>query len=177
MNTVQKLFDIGGFHKGKFFQKAGGTTSLYVDLRPIVSHPTLLKAISDEMWGVAASLPYQFICGVPYGAFAIASSIAITHKVPMVFRRKEPKNHGLSRMVEGSYEKNAHCIVLEDVVSTGTSVLQAVYDLREAGLIVDHVVTWLNREQGGVENLAKEKITLHSVYTLEQLTQALPLSE
>ncbi len=171
MTTILKLQEAGGIYFGKFFPQE--THSLYVDLRPIVSYPSLLKEISEEIWSVAKQYPSDLMCGVPYGAFAIATSISITHEMPMVFRRKEAKNRGLARMVEGDFTAGKRCVVIEDVVSSGKSVLETIYDLREAGLVVRDVITWLNREQGGEENLRKENINLQSVYTLTELTRAL----
>ncbi|MEX1012326.1 MAG: phosphoribosyltransferase family protein [Waddliaceae bacterium] len=169
MTTILKLQKAGGIYLGKFFPKQAH--SLYVDLRPIVSFPALLKEISEEIWAVAKNYSFDLMCGVPYGAFAIATSISITHEVPMLFRRKEAKNRGLERMVEGNFKPGMRCIVIEDVVSTGKSVLETIYDLRSAGLIVTDVITWLNREQGGRENLAAENLTLSSVYTLANLSR------
>jgi uridine monophosphate synthetase len=76
----------------------------------------------------------------------------------MVFKRKEAKTHGTKKCVEGDYKSNDKCLVVDDVITSGVSILETVQGLREGELQVSHALVLLDREQGGPENLVKENI-------------------
>lgn len=64
------------------------------------------------------------ICGVPYGAFALATSLSMQADKPMVYKRKEVKDYGCKKMVEGVYKATDRCLLIEDVVVYGTSIIE-----------------------------------------------------
>ena len=64
------------------------------------------------------------ICGVPYGAFAVATALSLKAEKPMVFKRKEAKDYGCKKMVEGVYQPGDNCLIIEDVVVYGTSIIE-----------------------------------------------------
>jgi uridine monophosphate synthetase len=69
-------------------------------------------------------LEYDLICGVPYGAFAVATSLSLQAEKPMIYKRKEAKDYGCKKMVEGVFKPNEKCLVIEDVVVYGTSIIE-----------------------------------------------------
>ena len=84
--------------------------------------------------------------------------------------RKEPKGHGTQAWIEGLLpEKGSHVTVLEDVVTTGGSSIKAVEKLRDAGYVVDRVVTLIDRQEGGEESMKKAKLELVSIFKLPEL--------
>lgn len=87
----------------------------------------------------------------------------------MVIRRKERKDHGTRRLIEGCFADGANCLVIEDVVTSGSSILETVTDLRCSGLKCTDAIVLLNREQGGGQLLANERIHMHALVTMTQL--------
>lgn len=92
---------------------------------------------------------------------------------PMLIRRKEAKGYGTKKLIEGSFQAGESCLIIEDVVTTGSSVLETTTDLRSAGLIIEHAIVVVDREQGGAENIRKSKIKMHSLFTLSYLLDTL----
>ena len=159
---------------GDFTLRSGAHSPVYINLRAVISHPRLLKNLSEALYTKIKHLDFDFICGVPYSALAIATSLSITHDIPMVMRRKEPKKHGLGQTVEGDFFPGQSCIVVEDVMTTGLSILETIGDLEQAGLRVTAVATIVDREQGAKENLAKKGYEVYHVFTLREILDGSP---
>ena len=174
-NLIESLYDICAIKFGDFTLKSGIQSPVYVDLRVIVSYPEVLKQISDMLWNVATTSKADFsvICGVPYTALPIASSISVSCNVPMVMRRKEAKSYGTKRLIEGVFTPESKCLVIEDVVTSGSSVLETVEALASVALRVSDAVVLLDRFQGGKEMLQAQGVKLHSLLTLPEVLDVL----
>ena len=137
-SLILKLFEIEAVKFGQFTLKSGLHSPVYVDLRMIVSHPQLLREVCDVLWNVAVTSKAEFssICGVPYTALPIASCISVKENVPMVMRRKEAKAYGTKKLIEGEFKKGTKCLIIEDVVTSGSSVMETVEALATVGLEV-----------------------------------------
>lgn len=88
-------------------------------------------------------------------------------------QRKEAKTYGTKKLIEGVYEQGGRALIIEDVVTTGGSILETVQVLKNEGLVVKDVICVLDREQGGFEALQKAGIRLHSVLKVSQILQYL----
>lgn len=108
-----------------------------------------------------------------YTALPIATLLSVKMKQPMLIRRKEVKSYGTKKLIEGKFQTDENCLIIEDVVTTGSSVLETTVDLRSEGLIVEDAIVVVNREQGGAESLAKRGIQMHSLFTLSYLLEVL----
>lgn len=170
-----QLYEVQAVKFGSYQLKSGTTSPIYFDLRVIISHPVLLTQVANLVFETAkrAGLDYSSVCGVPYTALPIASVICCNNLIPMLIRRKEAKDYGTKRLVEGSFSPGESCLIIEDVVTTGGSVLETAEVLQKEGLKVTDAIVLLDREQGGVANLEKEGIHLHSVCTLSRMLQIL----
>ncbi|KAL4008645.1 hypothetical protein ACER0C_002497 [Sarotherodon galilaeus] len=95
----------------------------------------------------------------------------------MVIRRKEAKDYGTKRLVEGSFRQGDTCLIIEDTVTSGTSILETAEVLCKEGLKVTDAVVLMDREQGGVEMLASKGIKLHPIISISQLLRVLQAAE
>lgn len=91
----------------------------------------------------------------------------------MLVRRKEAKAYGTKKLIEGIYKAGDTCLIVEDVVTSGSSILDTVRDLESEGIVVTDAVVVVNREQGGVANIAKHGVRMHSLFTLSFLLNTL----
>ncbi|XP_063980897.1 uridine 5'-monophosphate synthase [Diachasmimorpha longicaudata] len=164
------LFEINAVKFGDFVTKVGLKTPVYVDLRMIIAYPKILRKISKILWALAEDdKDVDQICGVPYTALPIASVISVESDIPMLIRRKEAKAYGTKKLIEGSFKQGDTCVIIEDVVTSGSSILETVRDLQNEGLNVTKALVIMDRQQGGRKNIENSGIQMQSLYTLSQL--------
>ncbi|XP_011185544.2 uridine 5'-monophosphate synthase [Zeugodacus cucurbitae] len=170
-----KLYEINAFKFGDFKMKVGINSPVYFDLRVIVSYPEVMKTVSDL---IAAhikehQLTAKHVCGVPYTALPLATLVSVQHGTPMLVRRKETKDYGTKKLIEGLYSAGDTCLIVEDVITSGSSVLDTVRDLQKEGIVVTDAVVVVDREQGGALNITKQQVRVHSLFTLSFLLNTL----
>lgn len=174
-NLILDLFDIGCVKFGQFTLKSGLTSPVYFDLRILVSYPKILQTACDIFAQSIKDkqLEYDIICGVPYGAISLATGISFVTGKPMIFKRKDAKSHGTKKLVEGVYRDEDKCLVVDDVVTSGISILETVESLRTHKIQVRDAMVLLDREQGGSENVSNSNTRLHSILKTSQILDVL----
>jgi orotate phosphoribosyltransferase len=170
---VTHLFDSGCIQFGTFTLKSGLTSPIYIDLRLLVSHPSLLGETADIMARVARELEFDRIAAIPYAGLPIGVALALKMDLPLLYPRREVKAHGTRRAVEGFFEPGETVLLVDDLITRGDSKLEAVAPLEAAGLRVKDVLVLIDREQGGRRDLAQHGYRLHAILRLTQILDVL----
>ncbi len=173
IELISSLHQIGAIKFGNFTLKSGQTSKIYLDLRQIISHPIVLRSVADAIWQKIQHLKPELLCGVPYTALPIATCISLDHHIPMIMRRKEKKSYGTKQQIEGRFSQGQTCLIIEDVLTTGGSILETADDLLAAGLKITDAVVLIDREKEGRKNLRDRQCELHAAFTLSEILQTL----
>ncbi len=163
------LYDVGAIRLGRFTLHSGIVSPIYIDLRLLVSYPRALQEVAVAYAALLEALSFDILAAYPYAALPIGTAIALHSGWPLVYPRKTAKEYGTGKQVEGSWEVGQTAVVIEDLITTGDSILRAIASLKAVGLQVHDAVVLIDREQGGRDALAAQGYRLHSVVTISRL--------
>ncbi|MCD6411216.1 MAG: orotate phosphoribosyltransferase [Thermoplasmata archaeon] len=166
---IQLLKESGAVKFGKFVLSSGISSNYYIDIKQASTNPTVLKEIAKEMSKFAEN--YDLIAGLELGAVPLIVALSLETGIPFVIIRKEEKEHGTGKMIEGEPVEDKKVLVVEDVTTTGTSVLKAINVLRKNGAILDKVVSVVDRESGAREKIEREGLKLISLISVKDLLE------
>lgn len=175
--TIEDLKKTNFIKRGEFLLKSGRISNFYVDIKSIFSEPQLMHDISNLLYMKICNyikdknIPTDkiAICGLPYAGLPFASFISLAYKIPLVLLRKERKGYGTNNLIEGSLEGKTHLIIIDDILTTGTSILQSIEEFAFHKLTISAFVV-LDREEERYDNdkiLENTLDTLESVFTLK----------
>jgi len=166
---IDDLYAIQALKFGEFKLKSGALSPFYVDLRVIISYPTILQAIARRILDVLAPLTFQRVAGIPYAGLPIATAVSLAGGVPMIYARKEAKDYGTKRVIEGKFAAGETVVLIDDVITDGASKFEAAEPLLQAGLVVKDFAIFLDREQGGADRLREKGYALHSALRISDV--------
>jgi orotate phosphoribosyltransferase len=167
----------------KGFTLASGQTSpFYIDCRSLMAHPGSRRLVANLACEALRQVEFNCLGGLEIGAISIATSIsdfAFAAQPPRTWRtfvvRKQAKDHGLGKLIEGAFQPGDRAVIVDDVLTSGGSLLKAVAAARGAGLVVTHALVIVDRkEQDGRRRVEAEGLTLVSLLTIDDLTRAQP---
>ncbi|MFW5713981.1 MAG: orotidine-5'-phosphate decarboxylase, partial [Brevefilum sp.] len=170
---ILDLFDKGSVKFGDFTLASGKKSPIYIDLRRVVSFPQLFRRITNAYIQRLNSLEFDLVAGVPYAALPISAVTALKLGKPLIYPRKERKTHGTGKNIEGAFASGQKVILLEDVITTGGSLLTVAEALRAAGLVVEDAVVLVDRKQGGVAAMAEHGISVHPLMNIYEILEVL----
>lgn len=175
-SLARALYDMGALRLGDFTLPNGNHSLYDIDLRLVPSYPdiytTVLAAYVELVEGVGTG-SYDAIAGVATAGVTISSPLAVMLKKPMMYVRKEGESRGQDRFVEGVSPPHSRVLIIDDLVSTGRSVVSAAGALRKQGFKVTDAAVLVDRLEGGKENLASAGLRLNSYASIRDLLQAL----
>lgn len=172
-DLVLALADLGAIRFGTFTLASGIQSPIYVDLRLLVSRPAVLAKAAEAYAVLLAQVECDRIAGVPYAALPIGTAVALTANKPLIYPRKEAKEHGLGKLIEGAWQPGDRVAIIEDLITSGGSTIKTAETLRAAGLVVEHAIVLIDREQGGPAKLAEAGIAAHAVLQLTAILDIL----
>lgn len=162
---VKALEDCGALQFGDFTLASGAKSKYYINIKKASTNPQVLYLISQLMAEEMQmkNIHPDRIAGVVLGSVPLAAALSMATGIPYVMVRKEKKDHGTGQLIEGDLREGDEVMVVEDVITTAGSSIKAIETLREAGASVKTVMSVIDREGGGRENLSAANISLISL--------------
>ncbi|XZN89793.1 MAG: orotate phosphoribosyltransferase [Microcoleus sp.] len=164
------------YREGDFVLSSGQKSSYYINCKPVTLHPEGALATGRLLLSML-SADVDAVAGLTLGADPIVSAVSVVsalgdRPIPALIVRKEAKGHGTMAYIEGpTLSEGAKVVVLEDVVTTGKSAMQAVERLRGAGYKVDRILSLIDREQGGAEFYRSVGLDFEAVFTIKDIQE------
>lgn len=174
-NIGKMLIDCGAIKFGDFTLTNGKDSRYYVDVKLAVTRPKILKLISSrivmEIMKRKKMKIADYIACIELGAVPLGTAVSLDTGIPLIIVRKTQKDHGLKNRIVGEFEQKNIAILVEDVTATGGSVINAANALRNEGLLVNIVISVVDRDEGAEENLNKEGLALISLVKAKTLLE------
>lgn len=173
---AQILFDLGGVQFGNFTVSESAVSSpIFINPKVLISNPTALRVASKLMQqeiNLAQSLrrprvhPFTIVAGVPVGGLLLASAYSLETNIPLIYARTHPEGTG-KRGIEGHFTQGDTALIIDDLITRGSSILETAALLEENGLKVRDVIVLVDREHGAVERLHRYGYNLISILRLD----------
>lgn len=174
---AEELWKLGGIEFGDFTLGSTAVNSpIYVNLRRLISNPRALKRCAKIIGTELETLmsmrnphlqPFSLVAGVPFGGLHVATAFSLAYNTPMIYIH--PPDMPKRDAIEGRFVSGQTCLVIDDLITGGRSILQTASTLTTAGLVVRDAVTLIDRQEGGRAALKARGINLVSILTLEQI--------
>ncbi|MDR1954752.1 MAG: orotate phosphoribosyltransferase [Candidatus Methanoplasma sp.] len=162
---TRALEECGALQFGEFTLASGAKSDYYINIKKASTDPRVLYLMSQLMAEKmqAENIRPDRIAGIVLGSIPLAAALSMATGIPFVMVRKEQKDHGTMKLIEGDLVPGEKVLVVEDVITTAGSSVQAISVLRENGAVVTEIMAVVDREGGGKENLAKSGVALISL--------------
>ncbi len=170
---------------GDYTLTSGKKSPYYIDLRQTISSPITMDWISNSLVRIIINEigknKIDKILGVPTAGVPFATMVSQKIALPLIYYRKARKEHGVRKKIEGSLERNDRVLIIDDLITTGESVIEAAEAVRGQGGIANELVVLLDREQGGTQRLRESYLEPHILFRVSEafawLTQVELLSQ
>ena len=171
------LHEKGAIKFGDFTLTSGKKSSYYVDLRIVPSFPhqfrKMVKRLQSNISEKIGLENFDYLVSVPTSGLIIASALATETVKPLIYVRNKPKDYGTSKSIEGSFEQGKKALMIDDVATTGGSVVNAIKSLKEAGIVISDAFMIINRMECASEALEAEGVKMHNLTDILEITNSL----
>jgi orotate phosphoribosyltransferase len=159
--------------EGDFVLRSGKRSQYYLDKYRFETVPDLLEALGARLAAKAAEVEPDAarLAGPELGAVALAAAASLASRLPFLIVRAEAKAYGTANRIEGAYAAGERIVLIEDVVTLGGAAADAVRAVRQAGLECRTAICVIDREEGGVDTLARVGVRLYSLFSAAQVVQ------
>jgi len=162
---------------GDFTLTSGKNSSYYIDLRLVPSYPhqfrKMVKNLQNLIIEKTGLVNFDSLASVPTGGLVVASALAIEVVKPLIYVRNKPKEHGTTKSIEGKISAGMKVVMVDDVATTGTSVLNGIKQLKESGLLISDVYVIINRLEGADKALDDMGVQIHQLTDILEITNVL----
>jgi orotate phosphoribosyltransferase len=162
---------------GDFTLSSGKSSSYYVDLRLVPSYPhefrMMVKYLENQIIEEIGLENFESIVSVPTGGLIIGSALAIETVKPLIYVRSKPKDYGTSKSIEGKIHDGMKVVMIDDVATTGGSVVNAIESLTEANVTIKDAYVIVDRMEGADKALAELGVKMHSILNILQIAEVL----
>ena len=171
------LYDKKIIRFGDFTLASGKKSPYYIDLRLVPSFPHEYRKMIKELQNLIAEdvgfENFHSLVSVPTGGLVVAASLATEIVKPLIYVRKQAKEHGTSKAVEGVTCHDMKLLMIEDVVTSGGSIINAIKSIKEEKMVIVDAYAVVDRMEGATQALQDEGVKLHSLLTINKLVQIL----
>jgi len=171
------LYKNGIIKFGDFTLTSGKSSSYYIDLRLVPSYPhqfrKMIKNLQNLIIEKTGLDNFDSLASVPTGGLVITSALAIEIVKPLIYVRNKPKEHGAAKSIEGKISAGMKIVMVDDVMTTGTSVLNGIKQLKETGLSISDVYVVINRLEGADKALGDIGVQIHQLTDILEITNIL----
>lgn len=168
--VIQELFKHNCIKTGEFTLKNGDISPIYINLKNVISNPHILNLISVLLFEKLSILDYNRIIGAPYGGFIYSNALSVKYNIPSLFMRKEKKNYGVKKIIEGEYNQGDQCVFIEDTMTTGCSVLECINKIKHL-IHINSILLVCDRRINKTPQLNNYKI--YSLFTIYDIIETL----
>ena len=162
---------------GDFTLASGKKSSYYIDLRLVASFPHIFRKMTKNLQKLVSEKTgldnFDSLVSVPTGGLIIGSALAIETVKPLIYVRNKPKEHGTTKSIEGKTYAGMKVVMVDDVVTTGTSILNGIKQLKESGLSISDVYVIINRLEGADKALNDIDVQIHQLTDILEITNIL----
>jgi len=162
---------------GDFTLASGKKSSYYIDLRLVASFPHIFRKMTKNLQKLVSKKigldNFDSLVSVPTGGLVIGSALAIETVKPLIYVRDKPKDYGTTKSIEGKIFSGMKVVLIDDVITTGNSVINAIKQLKDAGLSISDVYVIINRLEGANNTLELEKVNLYQLTDVLEITTIL----
>lgn len=176
-SIVVSLHDIGAVRFGQFKLHSGRVSPIYLDLRLLASFPAVLRQVAAAYAVILQQMDFALLAAMPLAGLPIGTAVSLQMNKPLIYPRQTLKTYGTGKQIEGVWQAGQCAVAIDDLITSGDSLLQGITLLKEAGLQVFNAVVLVDRQQGGRETMRQHDYTLHSAITLSQILQILEKRE